>query len=288
MTDGPSEESPAQNGPGDKTFLLKPDEIERLITDQRACLATDRIVVDGEPVGYMYREDSSAEQDSGWRFMAGDETAEYMADANNIGVYALNSLANYDRDIIALLQSPTGSYFAREGPGEPLIAMTSSDDDDAGNNKAADSGNPDHPDLHPDYPVIEGDYRITAEWMVTLPAPCNRRIEDGSMVIWRPGVTLHLVAWDNTPGDSINDRVDHLLASISPEAENLVQSDEEHLTRVSYLINEDVASIATFAVSETSQILASIYFEDKPGREAAEKIAASIRLFEQGLPESTN
>lgn len=258
-----------------KIYYLKPEEINRLIDDERACLATDRIVVDGEPVGYMYREPSSAEQDSGWRFMAGDESADYMADADNIGVYALNSLANYDGDIIALLDSPTGSYFARDKPGDPLMAMTNLEEADP------DAASPDHPDLHPEYPVVDGEYRITAEWMITLPSPCNRRIEDGSMVIWRPGFTVHLVAWDNTPGDSISDRVDHLLASISPDAENLVRTDDESLTRVSYLLNEDVASIATFAVSEGSQILASIYFEDRAGRQAAEEIAGSIRLFDQ-------
>lgn len=271
-----------QDRPAGKTFFLTPEQIDQLIEDPRACLATDRIVVDGEPVGYMYREQSSADQDSGWRFMAGDESAEYMADANNIGVYALNSLANYDGDIIALLSSPAGSYFAREEPGGPLLAMIDPEADSDSADKPTD------PDLHPEYPIVEGDYRVTAEWMITLPAPCNRRIEEGSMVIWRPGFTVHLVAWDNTPGDSISDRVEHLLASISPEAENLRRTDEPNLTRVSYLLNEDVASLATFAVSETSQILASIYFEDQPGRIAAEEIAGSIRLFEEGAAHSTH
>jgi len=45
------------------------------------CFASDRIMVEGHPIGYMYREmpDDDTEfsrSDSGWRFFAGDENDE--------------------------------------------------------------------------------------------------------------------------------------------------------------------------------------------------------------------
>lgn len=43
------------------------------------CFATDRILVDGCKVGYMYREEPDSDSsmpDSGWRFNAGDESKE--------------------------------------------------------------------------------------------------------------------------------------------------------------------------------------------------------------------
>lgn len=81
---------------------------------QGACLATDRITVDGMPVGYMYREEPDSETDSGWRFFAGDETDEYVNDPANLALYDINTIANYDPETVPYLTAPAGSAFARE------------------------------------------------------------------------------------------------------------------------------------------------------------------------------
>src|SRR5437867_557035 len=98
----------------DKVFKIAPDQIAHLVTDQRGCFATDRITVEGAKVGYMYREEPGEEWDSGWRFMAGDESDAYVNDPSNLQIYALNTIANYDREIIPLLAEPINSAFARD------------------------------------------------------------------------------------------------------------------------------------------------------------------------------
>jgi hypothetical protein len=104
---------------GSKRFRLSAAEIIPLATGRGGCIASDRIVVDGRPVGYMYREQPRHDLDSGWRFLAGDEDEDYMDDPSHHAVYDVNTIANYDRDIIALLDSGIGSRFARE-EGGPL------------------------------------------------------------------------------------------------------------------------------------------------------------------------
>jgi hypothetical protein len=52
-----------------KQFKLLPDKIEPLATGDGACLATDKITVEGFPVRFMYREEPDNEIDSGWQFM---------------------------------------------------------------------------------------------------------------------------------------------------------------------------------------------------------------------------
>jgi hypothetical protein len=98
----------------DKKLWLRDDQIRPLLPDNGACMATDRIAVDGLLVGYMYREEPIVEEDSGWRFLAGDESPEYMADTSKQGVYAVNVIANYDTAIIPLLDAPTGAAFGRD------------------------------------------------------------------------------------------------------------------------------------------------------------------------------
>ncbi len=66
------------------------------------------------PVGFMYREAGDNELDSGWHFFAGDESDEYCDDPANFAIYDVNTIANYDRDIIPLLEAPLGSAFERD------------------------------------------------------------------------------------------------------------------------------------------------------------------------------
>jgi hypothetical protein len=103
-----------------KKFRLDAADIEPIAEGYGACFATDRIVVDGERVGYMYREEPDFDVDSGWRFTAGTESDEYMDETSNHGLYDVNTIANYDREIIQFLDSPVGSRFARWPPGSPL------------------------------------------------------------------------------------------------------------------------------------------------------------------------
>lgn len=75
-------------------------------------------MVDGEKVGYMYRENPDFVGDSGWRFTAGDEDDEYMSEPSHSGLYTLNVVANNDEDIIPFLNSPIGTAYYRGGNGD--------------------------------------------------------------------------------------------------------------------------------------------------------------------------
>lgn len=104
-------------GKGDKTlkpFRIPSEQMKELIPNVGGCFATDRILVDGCRVGYMYREEPDFAEDSGWRFFAGDETDEYIDDEWNTGIYSVNTVCNYDPEIISFIDAPTGSAFARD------------------------------------------------------------------------------------------------------------------------------------------------------------------------------
>jgi hypothetical protein len=97
----------------EKKFFLKAEEIAPVIPGRGGCLATDRIVVDGCKVGYMSRSSPVQSLDTGWCFFAGDESQEYMSDNSNHGVYDLNTIVNYDPDILDYIDFPIGSNFER-------------------------------------------------------------------------------------------------------------------------------------------------------------------------------
>nr|WP_211355733.1 DUF2185 domain-containing protein [Gallaecimonas pentaromativorans] len=100
-----------------KNFKLKAEQIKELAKGHGGCIATDMITVEGKPVGYMYREAPNNPQDSGWCFMSGYESQEYMDEPANHEIYDVNTIANYDPEIIPLLNSPIGSAFERNESG---------------------------------------------------------------------------------------------------------------------------------------------------------------------------
>jgi hypothetical protein len=102
----------------EKKFRLRSDQIEPLAEGRGACLATDLITVEGCRVGYMYREQPDFDSDSGWRFFAGTETQEYVDDPSHTMIYDVNTIANYDPDIIAWLDAPHGRAFSRDERGK--------------------------------------------------------------------------------------------------------------------------------------------------------------------------
>ncbi|MEH7403656.1 DUF2185 domain-containing protein [Gottfriedia acidiceleris] len=107
----------------EKKYLISGDMIKRLIDSNEGCIASDRITVDGCKVGFMYREEpyQNGNPDSGWRFMAGDESDEYMNNPANHSVYQLNTICNYVNDIIPLLNSAPGTGYIRDENGKLVL-----------------------------------------------------------------------------------------------------------------------------------------------------------------------
>jgi len=97
----------------DKKFLLSEDKIKDLIKSIGYCYVSDKITVDGIKVGFMYREKPYEKDDSGWRFLSGTETEEYIDDTNNLMIFDVNTVANYDKAIIPYIKNRVGSEFER-------------------------------------------------------------------------------------------------------------------------------------------------------------------------------
>ena len=107
-----------------KRFKLATEQIRPLAVGHGACIATDKITVEGLPVRFLYREESDKHEDSGWRFMSGFESDAYMDDPANHAVYDVNTIANYDPSIIPLLDSPVGSAFEKPDGSSDFVRIT--------------------------------------------------------------------------------------------------------------------------------------------------------------------
>ena len=98
-------------GPGVQALPPRLGGPQRLLRHQPTVL--------GKKVGWCYREQpSEGRPDSGWRFFSGEEDNDYVNDIDHTDVYDLNTICNYDPDILPLLTAPVGTAYARGADGK--------------------------------------------------------------------------------------------------------------------------------------------------------------------------
>lgn len=87
------------------------------------CFVTKRVLEDGAPVGYLYREEPDNADDSGWRFTANDESDDYINDSTNVALVSLGAVLGVDDRFIRLLDSPAGAAFAFDRNTQTFVAV---------------------------------------------------------------------------------------------------------------------------------------------------------------------
>ena len=73
-----------------KIFKIPKEAIKEIIPQMGGCYATDSITVDGNKITVMIRDEQTYKNDSGWFFMSGLETQEYIDDPDNIMIILTN------------------------------------------------------------------------------------------------------------------------------------------------------------------------------------------------------
>ena len=257
-----------------KKFALLADQIKPLAENRGACFATDKIVVEGQKVGYMYREEPDNSLDSGWRFMSGQESEEYMDNPANHGIYDVNTIANYDTDIVRLLDAPIGSAFERQT--DRFVQIEGQPWDANENSTANEKGWP-----PPGFPLVEGDYALTPTWSIHLPEPFARRVEEGSLVLWRPGMTIWLNIWGNDHQESQDERLARIIQSASPGRSSEQQSIADGITRYRYRMSDKneggtVEALYAFILNEDGYLQMAVYFDSLDDEAIVHQLVDSV------------
>lgn len=107
---------------------------------------------------------------------------------------------------------------------------------------------------------------MTNEWSIFLSQPHNRRFEDGSLVIWRPGFTLWIAIWNNDNSESIDERLESRKQTKSKDAFEEISQKTENTVTYSYRLNERredgiVYAFYGFIFSKDSHVQIAAYFD---------------------------
>ncbi len=135
--------------------------------------------------------------------------------------------------------------------------------------------------LHPDFPIIEGRFQMTKRWSVELPEKFNRRIEDGSMVIWRPGLTFWFSIWNNDRNESQDEKLIKLKGDLAADASDIQEVRDNLLIRLSYRLNEDsddnrVPAFYAFVIGADGHAQIGVYFDQEADAAVAKAVWLSV------------
>ncbi len=234
----------------EKSFKLKSVQIERLVPDIGFAFATDMITVAGKNVDYMVREQPDREGDSGWIFYGGGETQEYMDDSNNTSLLSVNTIANYDPEIIGFLTYPPGTEIERNKEGRLQVITPGINE----------------PEVVFLPPVDKGHIKITKNWGFNISGRMLKRFDKGSLVIWRPGFTIWLDSYD-TNGAGVEERINNVIKTASPDKTDFLEAQEDGVRKIRYRLQEvtggnEQNAVYIFALTDNQEIHMTIYYDD--------------------------
>jgi hypothetical protein len=106
-----------------QSFVNAPESIENLAVGYGYSMVSCKITSGESLVGYMYREQPGEDEDSGWRFMSGTETDEYLEDESNVKLVDVNIVANLDKAIIPFLKRKPGCELERDSETNSFVDL---------------------------------------------------------------------------------------------------------------------------------------------------------------------
>lgn len=135
--------------------------------------------------------------------------------------------------------------------------------------------------LHPDFPIVEGRYRMTSDWSIGLEDRFNRRIEDDALVLWKPGLTIWTLAYED--GLETRDQQRAWVESTRSDGATAIEESERGGVRYwTYRLVEEAdddrrPGFYCYAFSGGSHVFMGIYFDADRDAETARALCLSLR-----------
>lgn len=244
-------------------WVINPEEVVRLIPDMGTGIVSLSIMRGDAPVGQMRRDEPSTAEDSGWSFIGLGDSQELVDDPDNAVVCDLNTLANIDTDIISHLNRPQGVVLARDAADTPLSVIEG----------------PDEPPSVVFLPPVSGETRLSAGWGIAIPGHCLRRVEDGNLVIWRPGLTfwLAIMNGEDDPVTFLN-----TLQGEWADGDNSALKTHDGWASLTYPMQEEDGGVSSrfHAVSADQHLMIAAYEDAEEQTDTRLAFDSVVRLLE--------
>lgn len=183
-----------------------------------------------------------------------------MDDPDNTSMLSVNKIANYDPEIIEFLTYPPGTEIERNEDGRLQVISQ-------GISK---------PEVVFLPPVDVGHIKVTKNWGFNICSHMLKRIDKGSLVIWRPGFTIWLDSYDAN-GVGLDERIDRVMTYISPDRTAFLESRKGGVHKIRYHLQEveygkEQNAVYVFALTESRELHMAIYYDNPSDLSEIEEI----------------
>jgi hypothetical protein len=132
------------------------------------------------------------------------------------------------------------------------------------------------------WPIESGEYQMTAEWSIALPKQFKRRIEDGSLVLWRNGFTIWINIWGNDDAEAPRDLFEQFRPALPGGRYDEFEIVEDGVVKYAYRLKEAtddnrVAAFYCFAFGVSGTVQMAVYFDDETYLTSAHALAHGLK-----------
>jgi hypothetical protein len=124
--------------------------------------------------------------------------------------------------------------------------------------------------------------QISEEWWIGIDETYRTKVDDGSLVIWRPERTIWINIWKDSDGRTCRERLAAWTVDRHEEATDLFKMEDNGLLRFGYLLEEPEESggqrlgVYSITVSESSTVKMACYFDLKEDLDWATAVSRSL------------
>lgn len=131
-------------------------------------------------------------------------------------------------------------------------------------------------DLNPDFPIVRGAIAMPNNWTLTLPLELNRRIDDGSLVLWNDELTFWIDIWHNDANLSMQQQADRILAQASAARREQKIERGDALLRLTYELDEEPSAISGHVISPTGYVQIAAHYDTPEARALGYRVIDSL------------
>jgi hypothetical protein len=130
-------------------------------------------------------------------------------------------------------------------------------------------------------PLVEGPTPVGGPWSISLPERFARREENGSLLVWRPGMQVWIATAPAPAGATRDDRIKAFLAEAPRGHEPPVRRDTPAFAAISYLVvdrSDDglMHTLNAACFADDAGLTLTIFFDEPHEKARAAEIASAV------------
>lgn len=139
------------------------------------------------------------------------------------------------------------------------------------------------------FPYVTNRVSITDDWSIHLPFVMNLRIDEGSLVLWRPGFTIWLDAMRNDNHLTLQHRKQHFQETADAQRYDEYEVVDGERLYYSYRLDEPsedkrAPALYGFAFGSEGHLQIAFYFDEEEDAAVAHSILTSANQLPAALP----